>query len=288
MPTVSATNVTITASNATLNYACQYYDIRGRVIQSTAQNHKAGYDYVTNKYTNLTGNISNIKHTQSTNFSPTQIYSFTEETDLVYDHAGRVLNNNLKFINVPNKQAVTSAYNRLGQLVSKGIYEGNTLMQQVDYAYNIKGWLTAINNPATLAQDGDLFAMNLLYETQNTALGNTPAFNGNISAIVWSSAQPTGITTPVTTGIKAYKYTYDKLNRLLEGAYSEQTTPSTWNASNRYGEKIYNPFNSKTYDLNGNIQGIHRVGLMPPNGTQSVVDMLRYFYQGSIFVIQLF
>jgi len=52
-----------------------------------------------------------------------------------------------------------------------------------DYNYNIRGWLTDINNTSTLTETGapqDLFAFRIYYN--NTSGGNTsvvPLYNGN-------------------------------------------------------------------------------------------------------------
>ncbi|MFN7776336.1 hypothetical protein, partial [Flavobacterium sp.] len=59
-------------------------------------------------------------------------------------------------------------------------------MQSVDYRYNIRGWLTDINNVGTLAQSGrphDLFAFKINYNQveDNTTNGVVPLYNGNIS-----------------------------------------------------------------------------------------------------------
>ena len=68
--------------------------------------------------------------------------------------------------------------------------------KNVDQRYNIRGWLTNINN-ATLANDGgatnsdtnDLFGMDLLYDQADGGLTNSSQYNGNISAVKWSNNQ---------------------------------------------------------------------------------------------------
>jgi RHS repeat-associated protein len=134
-----------------------------------------------------------------------------------------------------------------------------------------------------MQQDGDLFAMELLYNNVDDFLTNTARYNGNISAIKWQTAQPTGVTTPVTTGLKAYCYTYDNLNRLLNSKYSE-VLDGSWVNNNKYGEQISNFHSNQAYDLNGNIQGIKRKGLLSPNNSPGYIDELLYFYQGNQLV----
>ena len=134
-----------------------------------------------------------------------------------------------------------------------------------------------------MQQDGDLFAMELLYNNVEGDLNNTARYNGNISAIKWQTAQPTGVTTPVTTGLKAYCYTYDNLNRMLNSKYFEVLNGS-WVNNNKYGEQISNFHTGQAYDLNGNIQGIKRKGLLSPNNSPGYIDELLYFYQGNQLV----
>src|SRR5690606_42064875 len=70
-------------------------------------------------------------------------------------------------------------------------------VQSIDYRYNIRGWLTSINNaeltntPLTNDDTDDLFGMELLYNNEDPALGNSVQFNGNISAVKWRSEEHT-------------------------------------------------------------------------------------------------
>ncbi|HZH72547.1 MAG TPA: hypothetical protein VFD91_08655 [Mariniphaga sp.] len=111
-------------------------------------------------------------------------------------------------------------YNEIGQLVDKKLHKttSNNYLQSVDYTYNIRGWLTSINNPDNLANDGtgdtyaDLFAERLLYDDNSTVSNLTlqKQYNGNIAgAIIARRTDGTGTTTK-----SAYGFTYDGLNRL--------------------------------------------------------------------------
>jgi hypothetical protein len=71
-------------------------------------------------------------------------------------------------------------YDALGQLIQKkvGGLASGTPLQKVNYRYNIRGWLTQINdvnqfNPDPLATDGDLFAFKIAY--QNPSLAESDA-----------------------------------------------------------------------------------------------------------------
>ncbi len=280
--------VSFVECNGTLLASATYYDIYGRVIQSCERNQtgSAGFDRFTNLYKGLTSNIQKKEHTHFSYMS-VPYPTLNEVTDYTYDPAGRPLTYTYTYkftYPYPGNAAVrniTYAYTPLGQVKSKQIRDDATLMQTVDYTYNIRGWLTKINEPATL--NGDLFGMELLYNTQNTLypnLQNLPCYNGNISAAIWQTSQPYGTTTPVTTGLKAYKYGYDKLNRLLTGDYFEMSGSALSNTA-KYSETIINIDNGKSYDRNGNIQGIARNGLQSPNNIIGSVDLLKYTYNGN-------
>ena len=80
-------------------------------------------------------------------------------------------------------------YDDLGRVTSKKV--GNNL-QTIDYSYNIRGWLTSINDPANLGTD--LFAFKLNFnqregvETPNNDFSDLqvkPKYNGSISETSW-------------------------------------------------------------------------------------------------------
>ena len=119
-------------------------------------------------------------------------------------------------------------YNELGQLVTKKLHSednGTTFEQDVDHRYNIRGWLTKVNDPANIGTD--LFGMELKYNNP-TLLNIEKQFNGNISQIDWKSTDGEG---------QQYGYKYDPMNRLLEAKYFNQTDPLK---NNRFNEKIWN------------------------------------------------
>jgi RHS repeat-associated protein len=136
----------------------------------------------------------------------------------VYDHAGRLLKT---FHTLDNGQEVLLAsneYNELGQLIDKGLHSvnGSTPMQSVDYRYNIRGWLTSMNN-SKLSSDGqtnddagDFFGMNLAYNEEsgtgntqstftNTGLVSSYTFSGNASDAVANGLNGTVYGAQLTT-----------------------------------------------------------------------------------------
>ncbi|REC70979.1 hypothetical protein DRF60_20745, partial [Chryseobacterium elymi] len=83
--------------------------------------------------------------------------------NFTYDHQNRLLvhkhqvDSNLEEILAQNK------YNELSQLENKkvGGIVASTPLQSIDYAYNIRGWMTKVNDPANL--NGKLFGYEMRY-----------------------------------------------------------------------------------------------------------------------------
>jgi RHS repeat-associated protein len=152
-----------------------------------------------------------------------------------------------------------NSYNELSQLTNKKV--GNNL-QSIDYAYNIRGWMTKINDPANLS--GKLFGYEMKYQNPQTN-GWIPRYNGNISEIDWKSSQD--------DVLRRYNYEYDPLNRLVGGYYLEPNSSIVWVG---YFHEYYN------YDLNGNITRLVRMGKpVAPQTTAQQIDELIYTYAGN-------
>jgi len=190
-----------------------------------------------------------------------------------YDHANRLVKTWHSLNGAAPVLIAANEYNEIGQVVTKKLHStnsGSTFKQNVDQRYNIRGWLTNINN-SQLANDGitnsdnnDLFGMDLLYDQQDNGMGNSTQFNGNISAVKWSNNLALS-----STRSNGYKYSYDAMNRIL-GANYLTNTASTWTASSNFAE------NGFSYDLNGNIQGLNRT-----NSSGTAMDNLTYTYTGN-------
>ncbi len=227
-----------------------YYDKYGRVIQSISENHKNGLDRISHlfKFKNAE-DISETRYEHCINFST---YSQTVIEKFEYDHAGRLKVTKHKINALSEETLATMNYNEAGQLITKNI---NTL-QTVDYKYNIRNWLTQINDPIEY-NSTDLFSMRLTYT------GNSN--NGNINKMEW--------TNPMAGLVKVYELNYDQLNRLTSGAYLE------------YDHGVYLPgatgkyVESFSYDANGNTITAQRNGVIDDGaGLIGTIDILNYKY----------
>ncbi|TAJ12678.1 hypothetical protein DMA11_11790 [Marinilabiliaceae bacterium JC017] len=92
------------------------------------------------------------------------IVTTVEETS-EYDHFGRLKKTWHNYNNKGNLLIADNSYNELGELINKKV--GNN--EQMDYEYNIRGWLTQINNP-DVVEANKQFAMRLHYNDNTTSL----------------------------------------------------------------------------------------------------------------------
>ncbi|MBU2651874.1 MAG: hypothetical protein KKA81_13170 [Bacteroidetes bacterium] len=157
---------TLDGSNNWL-YNLQYFDNKGRIIQSISDNHLSGYDLIRNELM-FDGRIRNNRHDHVTS-----VDSITQYRQYTYDHAGRILK--LKYgINNQNKFLMYSNnYNELGQLIEKNLHSpdnGISFWQSVDYIYNVRGWLTHINQ-SNLDNSNSIINYNEYLETDESVQG---------------------------------------------------------------------------------------------------------------------
>jgi len=110
-------------------------------------------------------------------------------------------------------------------------------LQSINYTYNERGWLSSINNPATVTSN-QVFGEQLQYNT-----GTNPQYNGNISGISWQTLVPPGYN--LYQQQQSYAYVYDNLNRLTQSNYTTSGTAGKFNEL-------------AGYDVMGNIINLQR------------------------------
>ncbi|WP_445456372.1 DUF6443 domain-containing protein [Flavobacterium sp. HNIBRBA15423] len=261
LPTVSRVKV-LETNNSWITTAT-YYDAKGRAWETHVKNdYQLSEDWTLMKL-DFIGKVLKTQTSHTKNGTTTTIIdTFT------YDHADRLLTQVQKINTQPEQLIVKNTYDELGQLIKKGV--GNTEstpLQEVDYAYNIRGWLKDINNMGHLGND--LFAFHLNYNEQDTPYTSagapgTALYNGNISSTNWT-------TNNNSTAVKSYYYSYDALNR-LKTAYSAENDVT----NNKYLENIHG------YDRNGNILGLNRQSQNPTNPNNGIgIDYLTYTYDAN-------
>lgn len=237
-----------------------YYDEKGRTIGSYAGNHLGGY-------TRTESEVDFAGVTRQTKVYHKRLSTDTEKVitqTFVYDHQNRLLTHKHQVDTQPEEILVQNEYNELSQLKNKKLGGTNPSqpLQSINYTYNIRGWLTKINDPSNL--NGKLFGYEMKYHNPvnvNVAPGR---FTGIITEVDWKNASE--------DVLKRYNYTYDGLKRLKDAVYSEPNAVVPFN--NNYNEHL-------TYDRNGNIMTLKRNAFLVNGTTATQVDDLVYEYSGN-------
>lgn len=226
-----------------------FYDKKGRVIYAYEKNHLGGFTHNKSEL-DFRGKIqkSETNHMRLNSSANVKIVDRFE-----YDHVERPKKHFQK-INVQAEEFIAeNTYNELGQLEHKKVGGG---LQDIDYNYNVRGWLTNINDVNNIG--ADLFAYTIKYDEAiegNASVGNV--YNGNIKQVVWKSA--------INNVKKSYAYEYDKLGRFSESHFRE-------NNSLTGGAGKFETF-GMSYDPNGNIKTLKR-----NNQSAINMDVLNYNY----------
>ncbi len=237
------------------------YDAKFRPIRTFTTNYLGGYTSTDSKLDAFSGQLQYTiqKHKRTTGDSELVVKeAFTySPQDRLIQHTHQINGGVVQLL-------ADNTYDELGKLTSKKV--GNTSatpLQKVDYSYNIRGWLTKINEIGSLQQGtdpADLFGFKINY---NTVDGNVNAanklYNGNIAETFWRTATDGGF-------VRNYGYKYDNLNRLKEANYQK-----SGQLTNMYNENL-------TYDKNGNIKNLSRNGDRDEQYLPIQIDNLGYNY----------
>ncbi|MDC8005031.1 DUF6443 domain-containing protein [Aureisphaera galaxeae] len=149
-------------------------------------------------------------------------------------------------------------------------------LQDVDYTYNIRGWLTDINKVDAGGIGGgipDLFNFKINYNEVNSAIGDspTPLYNGNISQTFWQTESD-------DEDVRGYNYAYDDLNRILGAVSIKGTAFSNMALTNNHD------LSNLSYDKNGNILSLNRRGYDDNGMFIDMWDDLSYTYDGNVLL----
>lgn len=267
LPTGQWTRVLENASSTSGELTYTLYDYMSRPISIKRTNYMGGYT-LTDSRLDFSGKIMytvtrHKRNTSSQEIKITERYKYTDQ-DRLLSHTHQIGDNGQEQLLNYN------SYDPLGKLVSKKVggtnISGNTYLQKVDYSYNIRGWLTAINSIDNFAtEDGgtDLFALSISYNDISNSPDPAiqPLYNGNISQTSWISRSD--------SRKRSYSYQYDALNRLRDASYFKDGRNS----------KSYDE--SMDYDKNGNILHLKRNGDLDYDSFTIQIDDLDYSYAGN-------
>ncbi|WP_156900409.1 DUF6443 domain-containing protein [Flavobacterium filum] len=278
MPTGNWTRVLTSPNELLAETSFMYYDKRGRAFYTKVNNHLGGH---TETFSRLDFQGTPLE-TQTIHQRDSNPLVVTIIDEFEYLHNGKLKKHIQKVNNNPQELIVANTYDELGQLISKQVggqdIQNEIGYQKIDYRYNIRGWLTHINDIEDLRENGalndDLFAFKINYneitEVENgdmnfvaTSFNNTvkPLFNGNIAETYWK--------TGTDDILRKYSYSYDDLNRLKKAYFQKpfDVVPHTQS----FDEYI-------DYDKNGNILELNRFADHNEYGNVIEIDALSYSY----------
>lgn len=224
-----------------------YYDCHGNVIQSHESNAVGGYDH---EYLHLTftGKPLSVRHEHSTDST-----HHIDINTMTYDALERLLTTTVTH-DGEQVDVITNNYDDLSRLASQTCLNN---LQTTNYSYNIRNWITMI--------DAGQGIMKQTLHYTDVFDGNTPCFNGNISAMDWSN------NAAFSNSCNRYCYSYDGMNRLTDAVFSYYI-PGFNNQSIEDYSTSYN------YDLNSNISSLQRYG----RREQFTLGGYRYYSYGLI------
>ena len=242
-------------------YTVNYYDKYERTLQQFQSNPDGGYNRISTAYNFNSQPIKTQVYHKKTSGST----AITTEDVYTYDHMGRMLTTTDSYNGATAVTIASNTYDEIGRLKLK---EMNNGYQDVNYTYNIRGWLTKINDPDGSYSSNKLFSEELYYDSTGELvnLDDYSQFNGNISGIRWKNFQTDGTSTR-----GAYAYTYDGLNRLTKGDFGAPPESGNVATATKY------ELNNVSYDKNGNITALTRL-----NSGGGTKENLTYAYANNI------
>lgn len=252
-----------------------WYDHEGRKIGTHSVNHLGGYTK-TEAELDFSGAPKQLITYHKRKESEIQV---VVKERFEYDLQNRLKKHWHQVDSKPEELLAENTYNEISQLINKKV--GNNL-QSIDYAYNIRGWLTDINKGQMTLADlgGKLFSYKIKYNQKN-GIDNPdavqfpgknvkPKFNGNIAEVDWRAVETVGVNPSLTP--KRYGYAYDPLDRLSAGYYQNPNNPN----SKENTEAV-------DYDINGNIKKLYRTSVINAGNTvATLIDHLDYTYTGNL------
>lgn len=262
------------------------YDIYGRMTWMLQDIEGLGVRSIDYEYDFATGKIIKVVY-QKYQDPQQDVHRDYFEHKYTYNVAGELYKVETSTNGVVYKEQAKYKYYETGALKRIEIAEN---VQGIDYIYNLKGRLKAINHPSRSSsldpgKDGtnnmsaDLFGFAIDYYNGDYTRTNTPTpitvaighddhnqYNGNIKATRWS-------TSSIDNGAQASQlFAYNK-NNWLESAKFGTATNAGNITLNSYGNyKV----DGLTYDANGNIKTLNR---NVSGNANNAMDRLTYNYR---------
>ncbi|WP_443938770.1 RHS repeat domain-containing protein [Pedobacter sp. MW01-1-1] len=279
------------------NFSASYYDydFTGNVKTLYQKVKGLGLKRLDYEYDLVSGKVNFLAYQKYANDEFYYQYEYDAENRLTKAWIGTQANLNAygfgSTLTSPNRRLQASyQYYLHGPLARMELGAEGTLVQGVDYAYTLQGWLKGINGTAlgqndmgndgaTIAKDALAYSLGYYqgdyspvgggsafghsYQASNANAAGRNLYNGNISNSTYAIEN---INNGATVG---YTYGYDQLNRLKTMNQQNLGSSGNWSydgASVAFRENF-------NYDANGNILTLQR-----NKGNGSLMDNLTYTY----------
>jgi RHS repeat-associated protein len=275
----TGTMVRVLGSTSTFLPTTNYYDEKGRHIQSSEGNIRNGTDITTLQY-RWDGRLlsSCNSHTNSTG----GYSAYITLTKYIYDNIGRMDSIQKTYGSNAMKTVASYKYDDMGRLAIKNldpayanVNSGSSGLESLNYSYNIHNQITGINKDYAnkISSDynkwGHFFGEFLGYDNSENAFANAQ-LDGQVTGKIWN--------TQGDDAQRRYDFTYDNANRLINSQYLEtQTANSGWNHT-LMNFKVVGHSGVTTYDLNGNLLTMQQWGVIPGLTAPIAIDDLAYGY----------
>ena len=256
-----------------------YYDEKGRHIQTLEDNIKTGTNVTTMQY-HWDGRLLS---TCNNHTAPgTDYIRFITLTKNIYDKIGRVTSIQ-KQVGSNNTLVTVTAYDYddMGRLKTKHLDpgytgSGKTEMEALAYSYNIHNNITGINKDYALKTSGynkcgNFFGLYLGFDNKDNVF-SAGLLDGHVAGQLWN--------TQGDDAQRKYDYTYDNAGRLSTAIFKErQKTTDAWdNSKMNFSVTGAGTGSAITYDLNGNLLSMYQKGVMPGTAAPADIDKLSYTY----------
>ncbi len=257
----------------------EYYDEKGRHIQSIEENIKSASDVTTLQY-HWDGRLMSTytKHSAAGGYS-----NFGILTKNLFDKIGRVTSVQKKYGSNGFKTIASYDFDDVGRLKTKHLDPSYPSpfggagggLEGFSYSYNIHNNITGINKDYALKTGGsynkwgNFFGLYLGYDNRDNVF-NAAKLDGHVTGLLWN--------TQGDDAQRKYDYEYDNAGRLTKATFNErQTTGAAWDNSKM--DFTVSGRNGKIeYDLNGNLKFMLQKGVMPGNQSPVSIDDLQYEY----------
>ena len=263
-----------------INATWYSYDSEGRITWIAKQvNGISGIKYTDHEY-DLLGNVTKVAYQDGQSDAFTHHYT--------YDAIGQ-----LQVVETEDNQGhrekqAAYVYYQDGSVKSVDYGDG---LQELEYTYTIHGWLKGINldEMNNNSAGSKVFSMALdYYEGDYTPAGGAAyysemasgelqhqSYSGNITQWRWKTNVSVSNLSNVN-GYFAYKYEYNHRNELKEAQFGNITKLGT---TMDFAASPHHKVDMLTYDLNGNILGLRRDGVVGSEDLEKI-DKLSYNYIG--------